>query len=171
MSAEGGIPTSASARGARGVSRRDLRGAPLPGEEALPFGSHTLVAEVVSRAWIEHPLCVMSVLLQPSGLADPGVKESLRASEERFRLLVETIQDYAIFILDDRGHVATWNPGAERINGYEAREIVGRHFSTFYPPEDVAAGKCDRELEQATALRTRGGASARTARCSGPASS
>ncbi|WP_437337860.1 PAS domain-containing hybrid sensor histidine kinase/response regulator [Sorangium sp. So ce394] len=94
----------------------------------------------------------MSVLLQPSGLADPGVKETLRASEERFRLLVETIQDYAIFILDDRGHVATWNPGAERINGYEAREIVGRHFSTFYPPEDVAAGKCDRELEQATAL-------------------
>ncbi|KYF53053.1 hypothetical protein BE04_23375, partial [Sorangium cellulosum] len=85
-------------------------------------------------------------------MADPGVKESLRASEERFRLLVETIQDYAIFILDDRGHVATWNPGAERINGYEPREIIGRHFSTFYPPEDVAAGKCDRELEQATAL-------------------
>ncbi|XXX80720.1 PAS domain S-box protein [Sorangium sp. So ce134] len=94
----------------------------------------------------------MPVLLQQSASSEPGVKESLRASEERFRLLVETIQDYAIFILDDRGHVATWNPGAERIKGYEAREIIGRHFSTFYPPEDVAAGKCERELEQATAL-------------------
>ncbi|WP_437818170.1 hybrid sensor histidine kinase/response regulator [Sorangium sp. So ce1078] len=80
------------------------------------------------------------------------MKESLRVSEERFRLLVETIQDYAIFLLDAGGYVSTWNPGAERIKGYEAREIVGRHFSTFYPPEDVAAGKCDREIEQAIAL-------------------
>lgn len=80
------------------------------------------------------------------------MKESLPVSEERFRLLVEAIQDYAIFILDAGGHVATWNPGAERIKGYEAREIVGRHFSTFYPPEDVAAGKCDRALEKAIAL-------------------
>ncbi|XYH98514.1 PAS domain S-box protein [Sorangium sp. So ce1128] len=80
------------------------------------------------------------------------MKESLRVNEERFRLLVETIQDYAIFILDAGGHVATWNVGAERIKGYEAREIVGRHFSTFYPPEDVAAGKCDRLLEEAIRL-------------------
>ncbi|MGK3967611.1 PAS domain S-box protein [Sorangium sp. So ce118] len=77
------------------------------------------------------------------------MKESLRASEERFRLLVETIQDYAIFILDAGGHVATWNMGAERIKGYRAEDIIGRHFSTFYPPADVAAGKCYRELEEA----------------------
>ncbi|XXY44980.1 PAS domain S-box protein [Sorangium sp. So ce269] len=77
------------------------------------------------------------------------MKESLRASEERFRLLVETIQDYAIFILDAGGHVATWNMGAERIKGYKAEDIIGRHFSTFYPPADVAAGKCDREIEEA----------------------
>ncbi|WP_438007472.1 PAS domain S-box protein [Sorangium sp. So ce321] len=91
----------------------------------------------------------MSVSLQRHAPGEPGVKESLRASEERFRLLVETIQDYAIFILDAGGHVATWNVGAERIKGYKAEEIIGRHFSTFYPPEDVAAGKCDREIEEA----------------------
>ncbi|WP_437623027.1 hybrid sensor histidine kinase/response regulator [Sorangium sp. So ce1151] len=91
----------------------------------------------------------MSVSLQRHAPAEPGVKESLRVSEERFRLLVETIQDYAIFILDAGGHVATWNMGAERIKGYKAEEIIGRHFSTFYPPEDVAAGKCDREIEEA----------------------
>jgi PAS domain S-box-containing protein len=68
-------------------------------------------------------------------------------SEARFRLLVESVKDYAIFILDPGGHVRTWNLGAQRINGYQAGEIIGKHFSTFYPAEDVAAGKCERELE------------------------
>jgi PAS domain S-box-containing protein len=70
-------------------------------------------------------------------------------TEERFRLLVESVKDYAIFLLDPGGHVATWNAGAERIKGYRADEIIGRHFSTFYPPEDVASGKCEMELEVA----------------------
>jgi len=73
-----------------------------------------------------------------------------RESEDRFRLLVESVRDYAIFILDESGHIRTWNAGAERIKGYKADEIIGKHFSTFYPPEDVAAGKTDRELEVAT---------------------
>jgi PAS domain S-box-containing protein len=60
---------------------------------------------------------------------------------------VESVKDYAIFILDTGGHVATWNIGAERIKGYRADEIIGKHFSTFYPPEDIAAGKTERELE------------------------
>ena len=72
------------------------------------------------------------------------------AAEERFRLLVASVEDYAIFMLDPNGQVATWNAGAARIKGYRADEIIGRHFSTFYPPEDVAAGKCERELEGAT---------------------
>jgi PAS domain S-box-containing protein len=74
------------------------------------------------------------------------------AEEEarRFRLLVESVRDYAIFILDGTGHITTWNPGAERIKGYKAEEIIGKHFSIFYPPEDVAAGKCERELVVAT---------------------
>jgi PAS domain S-box-containing protein len=76
---------------------------------------------------------------------------ALRASEERFRLLVEGAKEYAIFLLDPAGHVASWNPGAERIKQYRAGEIIGRHFSTFYPPEDVRAGKPQRELEVAAA--------------------
>jgi PAS domain S-box-containing protein len=71
---------------------------------------------------------------------------SLRESEAPFRLLVEAVQDYAIFILNPEGVVSTWNVGAERIKGYKANEIVGRHFSCFYPEEDLRDGKPAREL-------------------------
>jgi len=63
----------------------------------------------------------------------------LEETERRFRLLVEGVTDYAIFMLDPGGHVANWNPGAERIKGYSREDILGRHFSTFYTPEDRAA--------------------------------
>ncbi|MDB4993910.1 MAG: hypothetical protein JWM74_1342 [Myxococcaceae bacterium] len=75
---------------------------------------------------------------------------SLLQSEERFRLLVESVKDYGIFMLSPTGHVETWNAGAERLNGYTASEIVGAHFSVFYPPEDIARGKCEHELEVAS---------------------
>ena len=68
------------------------------------------------------------------------IQESLRESEERFRLLVDSVQDYAIFMLDVDGNVKSWNSGAERIKGYRADEIIGRHFSVFYPPEVRATG-------------------------------
>ncbi|NUO49917.1 MAG: response regulator [Polyangiaceae bacterium] len=68
------------------------------------------------------------------------------------RLLVESVVDYAIFMLDVEGRVATWNIGAEKIKGYRASEILGQHFSKFYPEEDVIAGKPLRELEVATAV-------------------
>jgi len=71
--------------------------------------------------------------------------------EERFRILVESVQDYAIFMLDADGYVISWNPGAQKIKGYTADEIIGRHFSTFYPPEDVAHGKPAAELAAAAA--------------------
>ncbi|WP_410673468.1 PAS domain S-box protein [Amycolatopsis sp. cmx-4-68] len=74
-------------------------------------------------------------------------EEALRASEERFRLLVQSVQDYGIFMLDPEGRISSWNAGAERIKGWSAEEIIGQHFSVFYPPEDVAAGKPARELE------------------------
>jgi PAS domain S-box-containing protein len=80
----------------------------------------------------------------------PPAERAEIESQERFRLLVESVKDYAIFMLDPTGHVSSWNIGAERIKGYRADEIIGRHFSTFYPPEDVADGKCERELEIAT---------------------
>lgn len=65
----------------------------------------------------------------------------LAESEERFRLLVEGVPDYAIFMMDPEGKVATWNVGAERIKGYTASEIIGRSYSTFFPEQDVQAGK------------------------------
>jgi PAS domain S-box-containing protein len=64
--------------------------------------------------------------------------EALRQSEERFRLLVEQVKDYAIFMLDPQGNIATWNEGAERSKGYKPGEIIGQHFSRFYTPEDIA---------------------------------
>lgn len=70
-------------------------------------------------------------------------------SPDLFRLLVESVSDYAIFALDAKGHIVTWNPGARRIKGYGADEIIGRHFSAFYPPEDVTAGKPSWELQVA----------------------
>jgi len=72
-----------------------------------------------------------------------------RQTDEGFRLLVESVRDYAIFMLDPTGHVATWNLGAERIKGYKAEEIIGRHFSTFYLAEDAATGICEQELQDA----------------------
>jgi PAS domain S-box-containing protein len=68
---------------------------------------------------------------------------------ESFRLLVQSVRDYAIFLLDPTGRVATWNSGAEHIKGYRADEIVGRHFSTFYPPEAIAKGWPEHELKVA----------------------
>ena len=75
---------------------------------------------------------------------------ALRESEERFRLLVESVEEYAIFMLDLDGRVASWNPGAERIRGYPAEEVLGRHFSIFYPPEDVEQGRPDADWRTAT---------------------
>ncbi|PWC40902.1 PAS domain-containing sensor histidine kinase [Azospirillum sp. TSO35-2] len=77
-------------------------------------------------------------------------EESLRRSEEQFRLLVQGVVDYALFMLDPTGCVANWNQGAQRLKGYRADEIVGRHFSRFYTEEDRAAGLPARAL--ATAL-------------------
>ncbi|WP_046861829.1 hybrid sensor histidine kinase/response regulator [Microvirga massiliensis] len=74
-------------------------------------------------------------------------QEALRKSEEQFRLLVHGVIDYAIFMLDPGGHVANWNSGAQRIKGYSEREIIGRHFSVFYTPEDLEAGLPAKALE------------------------
>src|SRR5689334_11729213 len=77
--------------------------------------------------------------------ADSGGR--LAHLEDPYRLLVEQVTEYALFLLDARGCIATWNRGAERIKGYRPDEIIGQHFSKFYRPEDV--WKCDRELEVA----------------------
>lgn len=77
-------------------------------------------------------------------------EQARRASEEQFRLLVEGVKDYAIFMLDVQGYIRSWNAGAQRIKGYTADEIIGKHFSIFYTPEDLQDNKPARELVIAT---------------------
>ena len=76
-------------------------------------------------------------------------EELLRQSDERFRLMVESVRDYAIFMLDPAGNIATWNLGAQLNKGYTTEEILGQHFSVFYTPEDIARDWPARELELA----------------------
>ncbi|HEY2748682.1 MAG TPA: ATP-binding protein [Polyangia bacterium] len=103
-----------------------------------------IIAELALRAAVS----VENALLYRQ--AKEREADQRRQAERRFDLLVESIRDYAVFMLTPTGHIATWNPGAERIKGYVASEIVGKHFSTFYPAEDVNAGKCEYELAEAT---------------------
>jgi PAS domain S-box-containing protein len=84
-----------------------------------------------------------------SQIARPRVLTDL-AQAERFRLLIDAVKDYAIYLLDADGYVATWNTGAQLFKGYTAEEIIGQHFSVFYTPEDLAAGLPRRALETAT---------------------
>ncbi len=79
---------------------------------------------------------------------NPGL-EAVVEESDRYRLLIDAISDYAIFMLDASGRVASWNPGAERFKGYKAEEIIGQHFSRFYPPEDRASGLPERALHTA----------------------
>ena len=74
-------------------------------------------------------------------------EEALRQSEERMRLMIDSVEEYAIFMLDPGGRVASWNSGAERLKGYTLREIVGESFARFYPEQEVRAGKPAKELE------------------------
>jgi PAS domain S-box-containing protein len=74
-------------------------------------------------------------------------KAALRQSEERYRLLVEQVVDYGIFMMDEKGRIASWNEGAKRIKGYQASEVIGKYFSIFYPPDEIYNGKPTYELK------------------------
>jgi PAS domain S-box-containing protein len=87
------------------------------------------------------------LLIGTDNTARKHVEEKLRWTEESFRLMVESVTDYAIVMLDPKGRVVSWNAGAERIKGYSAEEIVGQHFSRFYPQEDIQSGKPQRDLD------------------------
>lgn len=113
---------------------------PSPPVEAVPTGPPRASAEAPNPA----PRPARSEPAAPAPCRPPV--EHPRSHEERFRILVESIKDYAIFMLDADGRVATWNIGAQRIKGYTAAEIIGRHFSVFYPDSDDAVGKTDHEL-------------------------
>ena len=87
------------------------------------------------------------VLLRTQMMQRLRTEQELRESEERFHRLVDAVTDYAIVMLDAEGHVATWNAGAKTIKGYDADEIIGKHFSIFYSAEDRAAGKPQQILD------------------------
>ncbi|RYE75251.1 MAG: PAS domain S-box protein, partial [Hyphomicrobiales bacterium] len=78
-----------------------------------------------------------------------AAQEALKRSEEQFRILVQGVTDYALYMLDPGGRVSSWNVGAERIKGYRPEEIIGRHFSEFYTEADRAAGEPQKALETA----------------------
>jgi len=84
-------------------------------------------------------------------IAGAAPHETLRDSERHFQLLVQGVKEYAIFMLDPEGRIATWNSGAERIKGYRAEEIIGEHFSRFYTEEDKREDLPMRSLQQAVA--------------------
>jgi PAS domain S-box-containing protein len=104
-------------------------------------------AQPLMRVCAEHSAVVVEE--GHSSFTSGEARIALRRTEQRFRLLVDAVQDYAIFMLDVEGHVSSWNTGAARIKGYGVSEIIGKHFSIFYTEEDIRAGKPARELEVA----------------------
>ena len=110
------------------VTASITREIPLKGRPAV--GVHWLLRDVTERIQSE---------------------KAVRASEERFRSLIENVRDYAIFTLDPEGFVASWNAGAERIKGYQSNEIIGKHFSRFYSRSDIERGKPQQNLSIAAA--------------------
>lgn len=111
-------------------------------KDGTPFWAHVSITAIR-----DHEAKLVGFAKVTRDLTDElQIKELARQGEERFRLLVDGVKDYAIFMLDPDGRVSTWNAGAERINGYRADEIIGEHFSSFYSNADLIAGKPDREL-------------------------
>lgn len=135
------VLAEARARGsAIEVERWQLR------KDGSRFAAHVTVRHTPPREGSpEHYVTVSRDLTERRRANDQRFQE-----DTKFRALVENARDYAIFMLDTTGHVASWNEGAQRIKGYTAHDIIGRHFSKFLPEEDVRTGKCEREL--ATAL-------------------
>jgi PAS domain S-box-containing protein len=140
-----------------------------PGFEALAFKASRGIEDIYELTYIRKdgsrfPAMVSVTALRDNELAVIGylligtdnsarkhAEEKLRWTEESFRLMVESVSDYAIVMLDPKGRIVSWNTGAQRIKGFTTEEIVGHHFATFYPQEDVASGKPQRDLERAAA--------------------
>jgi PAS domain S-box-containing protein len=95
----------------------------------------------------EHDTCFTGIIRDISERR--RAENAIRRSDERFRLLVSSVQDYAIFMLDPHGYVSTWNEGARKIKGYRQEEIIGKHVSVFYPSEEVQQGKPQADLRAA----------------------
>jgi PAS domain S-box-containing protein len=140
-----------------------------PGFEALAFKASRGIEDIYELTYIRKdgtrfPAMVSVTALRDDALAIIGylligtdnsarkhAEEKLRWTEGSFRLMVESVSDYAIVMLDPEGCIASWNTGAQRIKGFHADEILGQHFSTFYPQDEVENGKPGRDLEKAAA--------------------
>src|SRR5215218_2494478 len=120
--------------------------------EAVPLLAFFLEGTLVCL--LTEALRAARVRAEGSKLEAERHREHLRRNEEHFRSLVEGMRNYAIFTLDPKGRVASWNAGAERLEGYKSEEIVGEHFSMFFTEEDVISGRPERLLEAAGEGRT-----------------
>jgi PAS domain S-box-containing protein len=118
-------------------------------------GEVVAVLEFFTRAALSRDETIVSLISAAAAqlgttIVRKRAEQALRRSEERFRLLVDSVEDYAIVMLDCAGHVVSWNQGAERITGYREEEILGYHVSRFYPAEAVDRGEPDLHLSSAT---------------------
>jgi len=119
-----------------------------------PFQQEEVLARVqthVNLRYLTRQLREQNTRLEQEIQERQRKEAALSESEERYRLLVERVKDYAIFMLDPSGRVVSWNSGAERIKGYQADEIIGQSFSRFYPDEDIQRGRPQRLLKTAAA--------------------
>src|SRR5476651_1704578 len=139
-----------------------------PGFEALVFKATRGIEDIYELTYIRKDGSRFPAVVSVTALRDAGgkiigylligtdnsarkqVEERLRWTEESFHLMVESVTDYAIVMLDPEGRVVSWNSGAQRIKGYTAEEIVGQHFSRFYPREDIERGKPQQDLDVVT---------------------
>ena len=126
----------------------------LAGLSIYALSVYETMAQAPAVAWVGAGLGLL-VMALGTGLLVHALRqmqksfETRQRSEEQFHLLVEGCKEYAIYMLDPKGHITTWNSGAERIKGYTAPEILGQHYSLFFTPEDQAAGVPARALEAA----------------------